>query len=318
MQSIRAWFKANPHRIDEILQQNRSYIFFREAPVDDPALGPIAAAKVPLTPGRSIAVDRLLHTFGTPFFIDAPTLTAFGGKAVPAADDRAGHRLGDHRPGARRPLRRIGRCGRRNRRRRAQRGRFLCAAAEAAGRERRADEPATAKKLSDEDRVLWNLVARSAKPLKGESRRRMMRPSPPPVMPNRLPPRSRLPLVHRRRPPQAPAGRACARPADARQAVQGPAADRRPRRPARHDPERGAFAAAVLPAAGACRRRPLCAGDHRQGFVVGRRRRSCGARCRPGWRRRRSARWSRAMIIAARQHGGAGALYVRLRQAGGK
>lgn len=80
MQSIRAWFKANPDRIDEILWRNRSYIFFREVEVDDPALGPIAAAKVPLTPGRSVAVDRLLHTFGTPFFISAPTLTAFGEK----------------------------------------------------------------------------------------------------------------------------------------------------------------------------------------------------------------------------------------------
>jgi membrane-bound lytic murein transglycosylase A len=80
MQSIRAWFKANPGCVDEILWQNRSYIFFREAAVDDPALGPIAAAKVPLTPGRSLAVDRLLHTFGTPFYIDAPTLTAFGGE----------------------------------------------------------------------------------------------------------------------------------------------------------------------------------------------------------------------------------------------
>ena len=40
----------------------------------------MAAAKVPLTPGRSIAVDRLLHTFGTPFFIDAPSLGAFDGK----------------------------------------------------------------------------------------------------------------------------------------------------------------------------------------------------------------------------------------------
>ncbi|RWM97660.1 MAG: transglycosylase [Mesorhizobium sp.] len=80
MQSIRAWFKAHPQRVDEILWQNRSYIFFREAPVDDPELGPIAAAKVPLTPGRSVAVDRLLHTFGTPFYIVAPTLTAFGGK----------------------------------------------------------------------------------------------------------------------------------------------------------------------------------------------------------------------------------------------
>src|SRR5690606_12646872 len=68
-----------PHRISEILHQNRSYIFFRDAPVDDPTLGPVAAAKVPLTPGRSIAVDRLLHTFGTPFFIDAPQLSAFGG-----------------------------------------------------------------------------------------------------------------------------------------------------------------------------------------------------------------------------------------------
>jgi membrane-bound lytic murein transglycosylase A len=78
MQSIRAWFKAHPDRVDEILWRNRSYIFFREAEVDDPALGPIAAAKVPLAPGRSMAVDRLLHTFGTPFYIDAPTLTAFG------------------------------------------------------------------------------------------------------------------------------------------------------------------------------------------------------------------------------------------------
>lgn len=80
MQSIRAWFKRNPQRVNELLWQNRSFIFFREAPVDDPALGPVAAAKVPLTPGRSIAVDRLLHTFGTPFFIHAPELLAFGGE----------------------------------------------------------------------------------------------------------------------------------------------------------------------------------------------------------------------------------------------
>lgn len=72
MQSIRRWLAAHPDGIDEVLWRNRSYIFFREAPVDDPALGPVAAAKVPLTPGRSIAVDRMLHTFSTPFFIHAP------------------------------------------------------------------------------------------------------------------------------------------------------------------------------------------------------------------------------------------------------
>lgn len=81
MQSIRAWFDANPGRVDEILWQNRSYIFFREAPVPDETLGPIAAAKVQLTAGRSVAVDRLLHTFGTPFFIDSQSLAAFEGGA---------------------------------------------------------------------------------------------------------------------------------------------------------------------------------------------------------------------------------------------
>ena len=49
---------------------NRSYIFFREAPVADGDPGPIAAAKVPLTPGRSLAVDRLLHSFHAPVWIE--------------------------------------------------------------------------------------------------------------------------------------------------------------------------------------------------------------------------------------------------------
>lgn len=79
MRAIRDWLAAHPDRVSEMLWKNRSYIFFREAPVEDTALGPVAAAKVPLTPGRSMAVDRLLHTFGTPFFVVAPTLDAFGG-----------------------------------------------------------------------------------------------------------------------------------------------------------------------------------------------------------------------------------------------
>ncbi|MBK3745771.1 murein transglycosylase A [Paraburkholderia aspalathi] len=79
MQSIRGWLRDHPDQVDALLRQNRSYIFFREAPVDNVDDGPVAAAKVALTGGRSIAVDRLLHTFGTPFFIDAPDLQAFGG-----------------------------------------------------------------------------------------------------------------------------------------------------------------------------------------------------------------------------------------------
>lgn len=80
MQSIRAWFRANPERTDEILWRNRSFIFFRDAPVDDFLLGPVAAAKVPIAPLRSIAVDRALHTFGTPFYVDAPDLTIVDGR----------------------------------------------------------------------------------------------------------------------------------------------------------------------------------------------------------------------------------------------
>jgi membrane-bound lytic murein transglycosylase A len=75
MQSIRAWLNAHPDQIDEVLWHNRSYIFFREAAVDDPQAGPVAAAKVPLIAGRSLAVDRLIHTFGFPFFIRSQSLT---------------------------------------------------------------------------------------------------------------------------------------------------------------------------------------------------------------------------------------------------
>lgn len=80
MQTIRAWLRDNPHRRDEILWKNRSYIFFRETPLGDPELGPVAAARVQLQPGRSIAVDRLLHTFGTPFFIAVPELRHVDGR----------------------------------------------------------------------------------------------------------------------------------------------------------------------------------------------------------------------------------------------
>jgi peptidoglycan lytic transglycosylase A len=79
MQTIRAWLAAHPEERDAVLARNRSYVFFREAAVDDPDLGPIAAAKAPLTAGRSLAVDRLLHSFHTPVWIETtlPSGTPF-------------------------------------------------------------------------------------------------------------------------------------------------------------------------------------------------------------------------------------------------
>lgn len=79
MQSLRQWLSDNPDRVDDVLWQNRSYIFFRDAPVDNPARGPIAAAKVSLRAGRSLAVDRLIHTYGTPVFVQSDELTHLSG-----------------------------------------------------------------------------------------------------------------------------------------------------------------------------------------------------------------------------------------------
>ncbi|SOC94852.1 membrane-bound lytic murein transglycosylase A [Rhizobium sp. AN5] len=78
MQTIRKWLADNPDEVDGVLWHNRSYIFFREADVAGLDMGPIAAAKVPLVAGRALAVDRLIHTFGFPFFIHAPSLTHLG------------------------------------------------------------------------------------------------------------------------------------------------------------------------------------------------------------------------------------------------
>jgi len=68
---LRAWLKAHPAEGRALMCENRSYVFFREQPDLDPDLGAVAAAGVPLTPGLSLAVDRTLHTFGTPIFVAA-------------------------------------------------------------------------------------------------------------------------------------------------------------------------------------------------------------------------------------------------------
>lgn len=74
--ALRAWLEAlAPQERRAALARNRSYIFFREAPVDDPALGPVAAAGVPLTPERSLAVDRSLITFHAPIFVETDLAT---------------------------------------------------------------------------------------------------------------------------------------------------------------------------------------------------------------------------------------------------
>jgi len=69
MQRIRQWMDDNPDGAKELRRHNRSYVFFREVKLSDKD-EPIGAQGVPLTAGRSIAVDAALHVYGTPFFID--------------------------------------------------------------------------------------------------------------------------------------------------------------------------------------------------------------------------------------------------------
>ncbi len=80
MQSIRDWMEANPEQAKEIRRQNKSYVFFQitDLATEDEAVG---GQGVRLMPGRSIAIDRALHAYGTPFFIQAE---------LPIANQKAG------------------------------------------------------------------------------------------------------------------------------------------------------------------------------------------------------------------------------------
>ena len=69
MQRIREWMDQNPDGANELRRQNRAYVFFREVQLSDKDEA-VGAQGVPLTPGRSIAVDKALHVYGTPFFIE--------------------------------------------------------------------------------------------------------------------------------------------------------------------------------------------------------------------------------------------------------
>lgn len=70
MQGIKAWGKQNPDKLGELLQQNPSYVFFREMPADPTGkLGPLGALGVPLTAGRSLAIDPRAIPQGAPVFL---------------------------------------------------------------------------------------------------------------------------------------------------------------------------------------------------------------------------------------------------------
>lgn len=78
-EAIRAWARANPGRVNELLWSNPRTVFFREEPLSalDAQFGPRGAQGVPLTPNRSIAVDPQSIPYGTPVWLatSGPTLS---------------------------------------------------------------------------------------------------------------------------------------------------------------------------------------------------------------------------------------------------
>jgi membrane-bound lytic murein transglycosylase A len=69
--AIKTWVAQNPQRVNEMLWSNPRTVFFREEPLSDleAGFGPRGAQGVPLTPGRSIAVDRESIPYGTPVWL---------------------------------------------------------------------------------------------------------------------------------------------------------------------------------------------------------------------------------------------------------
>jgi membrane-bound lytic murein transglycosylase A len=75
MQGIRDWGRRHPEKLRALLDENPSYVFFREVPAPAPGTpeaaidGPIGTLGVPLLRGRTVAVDTRSVPLGTPVFL---------------------------------------------------------------------------------------------------------------------------------------------------------------------------------------------------------------------------------------------------------
>ncbi|CAG1009775.1 membrane-bound lytic murein transglycosylase A [Burkholderiales bacterium] len=75
MQSIKAWARRNPDKLEALLDENPSYVFFRDVPPPAPGTidatidGPYGSLGVPLLAERAIAVDARVIPLGAPVFL---------------------------------------------------------------------------------------------------------------------------------------------------------------------------------------------------------------------------------------------------------
>lgn len=69
MQALLSWLKHHPDQARQVMWENESYVFFRELKGHSADSGPIGAQKLPLTPLRSLAVDRKFWALGVPLWV---------------------------------------------------------------------------------------------------------------------------------------------------------------------------------------------------------------------------------------------------------
>ncbi len=66
MQAIRKYLAEHPEIVEDVLNQNPSYVFFQRLDV-----GPLGNLNVPITPGRSLALDSMLFPKGALCFLSS-------------------------------------------------------------------------------------------------------------------------------------------------------------------------------------------------------------------------------------------------------
>lgn len=74
LDALKEWLSADSQRGREVMRQNKSYVFFRELEGAE-GESPLGTQDIPLSDGRSLAVDTAFHAIGTPVYVSAPTLT---------------------------------------------------------------------------------------------------------------------------------------------------------------------------------------------------------------------------------------------------
>lgn len=79
LERLMAWLVAHPEEARGLMRRNRSYVFFRLANELAPGDGPIGGAGHPLTPGRSLAVDRTVWSYGLPIWLEGELPLPQGG-----------------------------------------------------------------------------------------------------------------------------------------------------------------------------------------------------------------------------------------------